>query len=348
MTRHPLFLLVITHLKEFWREPGAIFWALFFPVLMAGGLGMAFTKKGELTQKIAFVSEQKQAEEFLTKRVGNEKTGYTKYEFLPVTYEEGIVLLKRGTVDMIITQDDSSYHYHYDPLNPEAQLAYLNLTSALSGRDNPGSAANVEPLTDIGNRYIDFLVPGLMAMGVMMSCMWGISYSLIEKRSKKLLRRMVATPMRKFDFMGSVLISRTIMCAVEAFLLIGFSMLFFGIRIEGNLLALVLLFISGVMTFSGLAIIVSSRTSNTYVGTGIINAVVLPMMILSGIFFSYHSFPDWAVSIIRLFPLTTFADTTRAVFIEGAGLQEVLLPVGILGTVGLMLIYAGIRVFKWY
>lgn len=346
---HPILLLILTNLREFYRQPGAIFWAVLFPVLMAGGLGLAFTQKGELSQKVAFVTGKTLDEDSWSKRVGNEKTGYTNYQFLNVSYEQGLVLLKRGTVDLIIRQKGAEYEYHFDPLNPEAQLAYMQLNSVLKNEEPELSGGDdIVPLTEIGNRYIDFLVPGLMAMGVMMSCMWGISYGLIEKRSKMLLRRMVATPMRKSHFMVAQLVARTIMCAIEAALLVSFAMLFFDIRIEGSFLALVALFLAGTMAFAGIAILTASRTANTYVGNGILNAVVMPMMILSGIFFSYQSFPAWAVSIIRLFPLTIFADTARAIFIEGAGWSEILLPVGVLGGLGILCLGVGLRVFKWY
>ncbi len=347
--KHPILLLIVTNLREFYRQPGAIFWAILFPVLMAGGLGLAFTQKGELSQKIAFVSGKAAAEESWSKRVGNDKTGYTNYQFLNVSYENGLRLLKRGTVDVIIRQKGSEYEYHFDPMNPEAQLAYMQLNAVLKNENvQPSGGDDIVPLTEIGNRYIDFLVPGLMAMGVMMSCMWGISYGLIEKRSKMLLRRMVATPMRKSHFMIAQLVARTIMCAIEATLLVGFAMLFFDIKIEGSFTALLVLFLAGTMAFAGIAILTASRTSNTYVGNGILNAVVMPMMILSGIFFSYQSFPDWAVSIIRLFPLTIFADTARAIFIEGAGWSDIVLPVGVLGGLGVVFLGVGLKVFKWY
>lgn len=346
--QHPVVLLVLANFREFFRQPGALFWAVFFPILMAGGLGLAFTQKGELTQKVAFVGQQETTETSWSKRVGNDKTGYTNYQFLRVDFDEGLVLLKRGTVDIIVSQGANGYEYHFDPLNPEAQLAYLNLTAVLNGGSSQLSGDDVVPLTEIGNRYIDFLVPGLMAMGVMMSCMWGISYGLIEKRSKMLLRRMVATPMKKTHFMAGVLIARTVMSAMEATLLVGFSWLFFDIRIEGQFLALVVLFLAGTLAFAGIAILTASRTDNTYVGNGILNAVVMPMMILSGIFFSYQGFPDWAISVIRLFPLTIFADTARAIFIEGAGWQQVVLPVTVLGGLGAVCMGIGLKIFKWY
>ncbi|MEQ9376530.1 MAG: ABC transporter permease [Imperialibacter sp.] len=346
--KHPIVLLILTNFREFLRQPGAVFWAVFFPVLMAGGLGLAFTQKGELNQKIAFVGNEQTEEKSWSKKVGNETTGFTNYEFLNVGFDEGLVLLKRGTVDLIVKKEGEKYKYHFDPLNPEAQLAYINLTAALNGNQTLSNGEDVVPLKEIGSRYIDFLVPGLMAMGVMMSCMWGISYGLIEKRSKMLLRRMVATPMRKAHFMTALLISRTVMSAIEASILVVFSWLFFDIRIEGSFLALVVLFLSGTLAFAGIAVLTASRTDNTYVGNGILNAVVMPMTILSGVFFSYHGFPDWAVSIIRLFPLTIFADTARAIFIEGAGWSQIVLPVGVLAGLGLVCMSIGMKVFKWY
>ena len=346
--KHPIVLLILTNFREFLRQPGAVFWAVFFPVLMAGGLGLAFTQKGELNQKIAFVGNEQIEEKSWSKKVGNETTGFTNYEFLNVGFDEGLVLLKRGTVGLIVKKEGEKYKYHFDPLNPEAQLAYINLTAALNGNQTLSNGEDVVPLKEIGSRYIDFLVPGLMAMGVMMSCMWGISYGLIEKRSKMLLRRMVATPMRKAHFMTALLVSRTVMSAIEASILVVFSWLFFDIRIEGSFLALVVLFLSGTLAFAGIAVLTASRTDNTYVGNGILNAVVMPMTILSGVFFSYHGFPDWAVSVIRLFPLTIFADTARAIFIEGAGWSQVMLPVGVLAGLGLVCMSIGMKVFKWY
>jgi len=346
--KHPIILLILTNFREFLRQPGAVFWAVFFPVLMAGGLGMAFTQKGELNQKIAFVGNEQTEEKSWTKKVGNETTGFTNYEFLNVGFDEGLVLLKRGTVDLIVKKEREKYMYHFDPLNPEAQLAYINLTAVLNGNETLSNGEDVVPLKEIGSRYIDFLVPGLMAMGVMMSCMWGISYGLIEKRSKMLLRRMVATPMRKTHFMAALLAARTVMSAIEASILVVFSWLFFDIHIEGSFSALVVLYLSGTLAFAGIAILTASRTDNTYVGNGILNAVVMPMTILSGVFFSYHGFPDWAVSIIRLFPLTIFADTARAIFIEGAGWSQVVLPVGVLAGLGLVCMSVGMKVFKWY
>jgi ABC-type multidrug transport system permease subunit len=214
----------------------------------------------------------------------------------------------------------------------------------VSSESNP----SIKPLTVTGTRYIDFLVPGLIAMGVMMSCMWGISYGLIEKRSKKLLRRLVATPMKKSHFLIALLAVRITMNFIESSVLFFFALIAFKMVIQGDVTALVLMFLAGNVAFAGLAVFVSSHTSNTEVGNGLINFVVFPMMVLSGIFFSYHNFPDWSIPVIQKLPLTILADGIRSIFNEGAGYHDVAIPILILTATGVFFFSAGLKIFKWH
>jgi ABC-type multidrug transport system permease subunit len=282
--------------------------------------------------------------------IASEKLGNTTLLFIPSEWTEAMRLLKRGNINLILELRNDSLYYHFDPFNPEAQLVYLQLTQ-LFGRGKQSmthQTDNIEPLTVSGTRYIDFLVPGLITMGIMMSCMWGISYGIIEKRTKKLLRRMIATPMRKSSFLIAMVTVRFGMNAIEAILLLVFTFLFFGITIQGNLWGLILIFLAGNIVFSGLAILISSRTANTEIGNGLINAVVLPMMVLSGIFFSYHNFPDWAVFFITKLPLTMLTDNMRGIFIEGLGISEVVFPSILLFALGIGFFTAGLKLFRWY
>jgi ABC-type multidrug transport system permease subunit len=235
-------------------------------------------------------------------------------------------------------------------MNPDAQLTYLKL-SKIVGRGEIRSVDQTEviaPLAVSGTRYIDFLIPGLIAMGIMMSCMWGMSYGMIEKRSRKLLRRMVATPMLKSHFLMALMTVRISMNFIESVLLFIFAYLAFDITIQGSIPALLLFFVAGNIAFGGIAIFVSSRTANTEIGNGLINVVVMPMMVLSGIFFSYHHFPDWSIFIIQKLPLTLLADGIRSIFIEGAGFSETALPTLILLTIGIFFFTTGLRIFKWH
>jgi ABC-type multidrug transport system permease subunit len=265
-------------------------------------------------------------------------------------WDESIKLLKRGTINVLLVGRNDSIEYHFDPMNPDAQLTYLKLSTAIGqgGIYEVQGNTEIKPLTVTGTRYIDFLVPGLIAMGVMMSSMWGISYGIIEKRSKKLLRRLVATPMKKSHFLIALITVRITMNFIESLVLFLFALFAFKMTIQGDISALIVTFLAGNIAFAGLAVLVSSHTSNTEVGNGLINFVVFPMMVLSGIFFSYQNFPDWSLPFIKYLPLTIVADGIRSIFNEGAGYHEVALPIVILLTIGTIFFSVGLKIFKWH
>jgi ABC-type multidrug transport system permease subunit len=368
--------LILALFKEIIREPGVLFWGILFPILMSLGLGIAFTKKAETVRKVAVISTFENSTDADTSfslhsflettceknpapmadsyrwklNLKNDKLGNSVFYFYEMDWNQAMILLKRGTINVVVLQKEGRPEYHFDPRNADAQLTYIKLNTIIGkGIVMPSeTTANVKPLTVKGTRYIDFLVPGLITMGVMMSCMWGISYGLIEKRSKKLLRRFVATPMKKSHFLFAQVSVRIIMNFVESIVLLLFSMIAFNMTIQGDIPALFLIFIAGNFAFAGIAVFVSSHTSNTEVGNGLINAVVFPMTVLSGIFFSYHNFPEWSIKIIQPLPLTLMTDGIRSIFNEGAGFREVALPILILFATGAIFFGAGLKIFKWH
>jgi ABC-2 type transport system permease protein len=371
-----LWQLIAALFREIIREPGVLFWGILFPILMSLGLGLAFTKKADVIRKVAIIksndiseniSESAAISDFLNKKcekgnsenkndwrwkyvIKEEKLGNSIFLFYNMKWDEGMKLLKRGTVNVLLTGKADSVRYHFDPMNADAELTYLKLKSIMGKGDDKEIRNNFEirPLTVTGTRYIDFLVPGLISMGVMMSCMWGISYGIIEKRSKKLLRRLVATPMKKSHFLIALITVRIIMNLIESGVLLIFAIFAFKMSVQGDLSALILLYIAGNIAFAGIAVLVSSHTSNTEVGNGLINVVVMPLMVLSGIFFSYHNFPDWSIGVIKNLPLTMLTDGVRSIFNEGAGFPEVALPILILTSIGAVFFTIGLKIFKWH
>ncbi len=369
-----LWLLIFSLFRELIREPGVLFWGIAFPILMSLGLGFAFTKKPEVIRKVAVIKvsetsvrdssaiynfleykceKNKSTEEndFQWRlKIKDEKLGNSTFLFYELDWDNAMILLKRGTVNLILASNDGETEYHFDPMNSDAELTFLKLSPIIgSGEILPAqSSAEIRPLTVQGTRYIDFLVPGLITLGVMMSTMWGISYGIIDKRSKKLLRRLVATPMKKSHFLIALITVRVTMNFLEALVLLIFAILVFNLTIQGSISAMILLFLAGNIAFAGIAVFVSSHTSNTEVGNGLINAVVMPMMVLSGIFFSYHNFPDWSIPIIQKFPLTMLTDGIRSIFNEGAGYSQIAFPFLILITIGVIFFAAGLKIFKWH
>lgn len=347
-----LYQLFIVELKEYVREPGALFWSILFPILLALGLGMAFSGSSEQDRAIAVVCNSNCDTTIIPKdsssiKVGNEKIGFTKFTFTYTNWGEAVLLLKQGKTGLVLkASPNNNLSYHFDPANADAKLSYLLLSNYFGNK--PMNKKEIEVLKQEGTRYVDFLVPGILAMSIMMSCMWGISYRTVDRRNKKLLRRMVATPMRKYFYVVAQIASNLLTGAIEAILLVLVTHLVFDIKITGSFMALVLMFLAGNIFFSGLAWLVASRTSKTQIANGLINLVVMPMMIMSGIYFSYHNFPEFMISIIKYLPLTVLADNIRSIFIEGAGINHVLPSFALLSSIGVILFTIGIRVYKWY
>jgi len=371
-----LWQLISALFREIIREPGVLFWGILFPILMSLGLGLAFTKKADVIRKVAIINISENSAEgseissvagFLQKNceknssagqgswhwkyvIKDEKLGNSIFLFYNMQWNDAIRFLKRGTINVLLLGKGDSVEYHFDPMNPDAQLTYLKLNTIVGNGVIQSFRSNTEikPLTVTGTRYIDFLVPGLIAMGVMMSSMWGISYGIIEKRSKKLLRRLVATPMKKSYFLIALITVRIAMNFIESFVLFLFALFAFKMNIQGNISALILMFLAGNIAFAGIAVFVSSHTSNTEVGNGLINFVVFPMMVLSGIFFSYQNFPEWSLPVIKNLPLTMLTDGIRSIFNEGAGFHEVTIPILILLAIGTLFFSVGLKIFKWH
>jgi ABC-2 type transport system permease protein len=342
-----LIQLIQVNFKTFFREPAILFWAVVFPIILAWVLGVAFSNKGESLRRVYVIGESAVPEKMTGEKVLGEETGNVyRIKFQKASEAEAIRAVKRGVISVFIEVKEDSVIYHFDPLNSDAQLTHLLLERSFTGVDSNNTS--IDPLQATGTRYVDFLIPGMIALGIMNSCIWGIGWSLVESRMKKLLRRIVATPLNKSLFFTAQMITRILLGTFDISLLILFSYLYFGTIITGSITALLVVFLAGTFAFAGIAILMASRTSNTEVANGLVNAVTLPMMILSGIFFNYHNFPDWAIPVIQALPLTLLADSLRSIFIEGAGLIEVLRPVIILSAIGLVAFTAGLRVFKWY
>jgi len=364
LKNNQLYRLIVCRFLETIREPEVLFWGIIFPVLISIGLGLAFMQKNETKFNIVLVesnrtaldsllavygqTDKKNGKEVITWTVNDEALGITHFTFTRSHWSDAIIALKRGEADLIITDTLAKNRYHFDPRNAQAELAYLKLSDLLLSPSNvTATRQELSPLTLKGVRYIDFFIPGLIAFGLMSSLLWGISYTIIECRSQKLLRRMIATPMRKSNFLISIVFVRTIMNVVESLIIFFFVFILFDIRIQGNIFALAVLFIAGNISFAGISVLLSCRTSKTEAGTGLINAVQMPMMLLSGIFFSYHNFPEWSIGVIKLLPLTALADGMRSIFNEGAGLPEIITPTIALTALGIICFSAGIKLFKW-
>jgi ABC-type multidrug transport system permease subunit len=171
-------------------------------------------------------------------------------------------------------------------------------------------------------RYIEFLLPGLIGLNLMNSSLWGVAYTIVLDRKRRLLKQMAATPMRRGDFMAAHLLSRLVLLALEVASLVLVGWLFFDVVVRGSWAALLVVTLLGATAFGGIALVIAARRSEPDEANGWMNAVMLPMWLLSGSFFSYERFPDWLLPINRLLPLTALNDALRAVMTAGEPLAR--------------------------
>src|SRR4029077_18154710 len=248
-----------------------------------------------------------------------------------------------------VVSDDETPVYAYDPTQPESRTALLAVDAALqrsAGRVDAFTPGQAE-LTEPGARYVDFLVPGLLGMNLMGTGMWGIGFSIVTARSRGLLKRLVATPMRKRDYLLGQMMGRMVFLIPEVAVLVGFAHVAFGVPVNGSLTALALVASLGATAFTGIGLLVAARPRTIEGVSGLMNFVMLPMWIVSGVFFSPSPFPAAVLPAIHLLPLTALNDALRAVMIDGASLASVARELLVLGAWGAAAFAVALRLFRW-
>jgi ABC-type multidrug transport system permease subunit len=351
MTRHGRWSgysgLLGARMKELFREPEVVFWIFLFPILLAFGLGIAFRNKP--VEKVNVVFADQAGSDRLQQLLKSGPDGQ-KFNIQVQPPEQAANSFRLGKVDLEILPDgNGGAQYVYDPARPESLLARNVVDDALqtaAGR-KPALASSSRVNSEPGSRYIDFLIPGLLGMNLMGSGMWGIGFALVDMRQRKLLKRFVATPMRRSDFLLALASSRLVLMILELFIVLGFGVLVFHMRVMGGWPAILFVSCLGAMTFAGLGLLTASRAQKIETASGIMNLIMMPMWVFSGIFFSYERFPAKVIPLIRLLPLTALNDSLRAVILEGKTLTSQTEPIVVLVLWGGLSFLFAVRMFRW-
>jgi ABC-2 type transport system permease protein len=334
--------LAVTRTKEFVRESEALFWVFGFPLILALALGFAFREKPPDRVPVAVVAGPNAQQRL----VALQKSPV----LLPSIMSESEAgdALRRGKVSLLIEGADTVL-FRFDATRPDAQSARREADDALqiaAGRRDI-IVTREERVHEQGARYIDFLIPGLLGMNLMGTGMWSMGFTIANARMKKLLKRLVATPMRKTDFLLAQFLSRLIWLLIEVTVLVVFGWLVFGVRVNGSILLLAILCIIGGFSFSGIGLLTASRARTIEAVSGLMNFIMMPMWLCSGVFFSYERFPDSVKPFIRLLPLTLLNDALRAVINDAAGLPQIAGKLALLAAWGLVTFMIGLKVFRW-
>src|SRR6267378_4441443 len=340
--RHPYLLLVLARMRELMREPEVVFWVFIFPILLAVGLGVAFRNKPP-DQIIVGVVEAEGSE-----RLAAALSSSGAFLVETISAADAARRLRLGKVALVVVPGHS-YEYRYDPTRPDRVLARQMVHDALeraAGRADPVEVHETL-VTEPGARYIDFLIPGMLGMNIMSGGMWGVGFVLVEMRSRKLLKRLIATPMKRSDFLAAMMTSRMSVVFLQLAMLLVFGRLVFHMVIQGSLWSIALLALIGAFSFSGLGLLVASRTSKIETVSGLMNLVMLPMFVFSGIFFSSDRFPAVIQPMVKALPLTALNDALRAAILEGANLPSQIGRIAVMLAWGVLSFVFALKLFKW-
>jgi ABC-type multidrug transport system permease subunit len=339
--RHPLIELTLARLREFLREPEALFWTFVFPMLMSVALAIAFPG----STKPAVIGIAPGDRGGAIRLALSATPGITIRDVRPGDEQRA---LREGEIHLLIVPTEPPT-YRFDPARDESRIARLLVDDALkraAGRKDP-FAAREEPVQIAGSRYVDWLIPGIVGMSIMSTSMWAIGFSVVQTRMRKLLKRLVASPMRRHQYLLAQIGGRLVFLAPEAGVPLLFGALVIGMPIQGSILAIAAVCLVGALAFGGIGLLLASRT-RTFEGiSGLMNITTVPMWVLSGVFFSSSNFPQAMQPIIQALPLTALINALRSVVLEGTAISGVARDLAVLGAWGAAAFGIALRIFRW-
>jgi ABC-type multidrug transport system permease subunit len=338
----PLVQLTLARIREFIREPEAVFWAFVFPIVVSLALAFAFPSRANRDVLVGL--EPGAATESLRATLMRSR-GFTIRDVRP---DEERRALREGIVNVVVVPTTPPT-YRFDPAREESRFARVVVDDALKradGRVDPWSARE-EPQEVAGSRYIDWFIPGLIGMGLMTNGMWGIAFGIVQARMRKLLKRMVASPMRRSEYLLAQLFARLIFIPAEVLVPLLFAIVAFGMPVHGNPVTIAIVTLVGALSFGSIGLLMATRARTIEAISGLMNLVMLPMWILSGVFFSSANFPAAVQPVIQALPLTALINALRAVILDGASLGDVRSQLVLLSVWGVIPFFAALRLFSW-
>ena len=342
LTSRPLVQLTLARMREFIREPEAVFWTFGFPIVVSLALALAFPSRADRPVVVGLYPAP--ASDSLRSTLKGSH-GITIRDVRP---DDEHRALREGEVNVVVVPTTPPT-YRFDPAREESRLARAVVDDALKragGRTDPWTARE-DPQEVAGSRYIDWFIPGLIGMGIMTNGMWGIAFGIVQARMRKLLKRMVASPMRRSEYLLAQLFARMIFLPAEVLVPLLFATIAFGMPVNGGALAIAVVALIGALSFGAIGLLLATRARTIEAISGLMNLVMLPMWIVSGIFFSSANFPAVVQPFIHALPLTALIDALRAVILDGATIVGVRSELLVLAIWGVVPFFSSLRLFSW-
>ncbi|MGH8442798.1 MAG: ABC transporter permease [Nevskiaceae bacterium] len=322
---------------EFLRDRSALGWNIAFPVLMVAAFALVFSGPGQPLFKVAVLTDAPKASAELHPFVGTEHVLFYKEKD-----EQGAVAkVSHHQIDLLLDLRTAPGRYWINPESAKGDTLEKLLLAA------GGPPLGRQETTGARVRYVDWVVPGLLGMNMMFSCLFGIGYVIVRYRKSGYLKRLNATPLTPLEFLSAQLISRLALTLTITVLCFIGTDVFLHFRMDGSYLDLFVVTLVAAVSMIAMGLIVASRVSSEEFAGGVLNLLSWPMMVLSGVFFSLDGAPRAVQVAADVFPLTHLLKAARAIMLEGAGLADVAYNLGALALMAVLFLGLGAAMFRW-
>lgn len=331
------FALLIARNKEFLRDRATLAWNFAFPFMVIFGLALVFSGSERDLYKVGVVGPRDAVPPSIQVFLDTSFIRFIPAEDLKPVLEK----VRRHRLDMALDLRGEP-RFWINESNPNGY--FLERVLGGSGGTSP---YRKEVLEGREIRYIDWLLPGVLAMNMMFSCLFGVGYVIVRYRKGGILRRLKATPVTAFHFLSAQVVSRLgLVMFVTVVLFVGTDLIL-DFYIVGSLLNLFLVFALGAVCLISLGLVISARTQSQELAGGLLNMATWPMMFLSGVWFSLEGSNPWLIHLAQIFPLTHVIDAARAIMVDGAGLADITPQIGLLAGMSLAFLTLGSWLFRW-
>ncbi len=324
--------------REFLRDRASLSWNLILPLVLMFGLSFAFSNDRD-AYTVGILQDEAEID---TSEHAFLETNYIRF----VPYDDIEVALRkveRHQLDLLVEFGEATRYW----INAESPKGYFAEIALLHSGSSAAEAIDKQQITGAAVSYADWLLPGILGMNMMFSCLFGVGYVVVRYRKNGFLKRLRATPLTSFEFITAQVASRMVLILlITSFIYTG-THLILGTRMEGSYFTLFLVAIVGAISLISLGLVVSARVTSEELAGGLLNMINWPMMLLSGVWFSLEGAPDAVTAAANLFPLTHVLNSARAVMLDGATLADVAPSLLALSVMSMIFLAIGARVFRW-
>lgn len=332
---------------EFFRDRAAFGWNFLFPFLLVVGFGLIFGQRPPVAYKIGVFPTATEQIQDAPAQLPPEfrRMQYLQFVGFP-TAANGLDRLRHHKIDLLIDLNAADNAYWVNDDSPKGYMAERLYNAALNPQAGTQWGTRA-PIAGRQIRYIEWLLPGILAMNMMFSALWGVGYVVVRYRKNGTLKRLKATPVTAFEYICAQMLSR-IFLLMFTFLVvwIGCDWLF-PIQVEGSYVDLMLVFLLGSLCLTSMGLVLAARGTSEEFTTGVLNFISWPMMFLSEVWFSLEGAPQWIKSMAQIFPLTHLLSGARQIINDGATLWQITPELAVMGAMTLLFMGVGAALFKW-